>query len=121
MSYEFYKMLHILGLLMIFSGLVGLWGTRVMPEVAVRKWDRPMALIHGFGMAFVLVGGFGMLARLGMVNGLPGWIYVKLLIWFVLGGSLVLAKRKAHLGLWLLSGWIILGSLSAYMAIYKPL
>jgi hypothetical protein len=52
--------------------------------------------------------------------GLPHWVYGKLAIWLVLGGSLALAKRKSQFGVTLIFAWIVLGALAAYLAIYKP-
>jgi hypothetical protein len=113
MSLEFYKWIHLLGLMMLFCGLAGLWGSRSM--------GRSLSLLHGIGMLFLLVGGFGMMARMGIVQGWPGWIYVKLCVWLALGAGIALAKRKSHWGMKLIGLWIGLGALAAYMGIFKPL
>ncbi len=118
MSLEFYKILHIIGFISIFASLAGLWGVSLKGTDGGTR--RALALIHGVGMTLVLISGFGMLARLGMTSGLPGWIYAKLTIWLVLGGSMVLAKRKAHIGPMLVVGWILIGGMAAYLAILKP-
>src|SRR4051812_42432480 len=98
MSFEFYKIIHIAGVLMLFSGLVGLVAVRM---VSVTIPDRPRKLFflwHGIGLLLALVAGFGMMARLQLFGNLPGWIYAKLAIWLILGGSVALAKRKGELG-----------------------
>ncbi|NJL25489.1 MAG: hypothetical protein HC902_10165 [Calothrix sp. SM1_5_4] len=120
MPHEFYKILHILGLLMIFSGLAGLWGLHVMKQPVAKIHRIGLALIHGLGMMIILVSGFGMLAKLGLFADLPTWFYLKMVVWLALGGSMVLAKRKAGLGVPLLMAWVALGTLAAYLAIYKP-
>jgi hypothetical protein len=71
-------------------------------------------------MLLMAVSGFGMLAKLGLMAALPGWAYVKMLIWLLLGGAVTLVKRKAGWGLSLLSGLALLATLAAYMAIVKP-
>ena len=118
MSLEFYKIMHIIGFVSIFASLGGLWGLSL--KGAGPKERRAMALVHGVGMTLVLISGFGMLARLGLTAAMPGWIYGKLGIWLVLGGSMVLAKRKAHLGPMLIVGWVLIGGLAAFFAVMKP-
>ena len=114
LGYEIYKIVHVVGLLCVFSGLAALWGVSSNgPLQSYPSSRRGLAIIHGVGMTLLLVGGFGMLARLGVAHdGLPGWIIAKLLIWLVLGGSMVLAKRKAYLGTRLIIAWIFLGGLA---------
>lgn len=120
-SLEFYRWLHIVSLLMIFSGLAGLVAARVGGGKSTKKFDRSLALIHGFGMLGMLVAGFGAMARLGfMQGGWPWWIYVKLVIWLAMGGSMTLAKRKAAWGPWLLLAWVATAAVGAYLGIYKP-
>lgn len=111
--------MHILGFLAVFVSLGGLWGISFKGNVN-SPHRKAMALIHGIGMTLVLISGFGMMARLGLVAGMPGWIYAKLVIWLILGGSMILAKRQAHLGPILIVGWLVIGGMAAYIAILKP-
>lgn len=120
MSYPFYKVIHIISILCLFTGLVGLWGLAAAGGTVPRKWRMSMSILHGIGLLGLLVSGFGMLAKLGFMAHLPHWVYGKLAIWLVLGGTLALARRRASLGTLLLVGWIALGGLAAYLAIYKP-
>jgi hypothetical protein len=119
-SLEFYRWLHIVSVLMVFTGLVGLVAARSGGKAPDKKTDRMLALIHGFGMLGVLVAGFGAMARLGFMSGWPWWINLKLAIWLYMGGSMALAKRKAQWGPALLASWIIIGGVAAYFGIYKP-
>lgn len=120
MPYEFYKVLHLTGLFFLFTSLGGMLvhvlngGTREFPS---RKM---VGLIHGIGMLLLLVAGFGLAARLGLVSGLPGWVWAKLVIWFILGGlpALIYRGRDKSKPLWAIT--IILGICAAYLAIYKP-
>src|SRR5665213_1069671 len=120
MPVEFYKVLHICGIIMLFSGLAALWGVYSTSAPARQQTRTVLAIIHCFGMLLILVSGFGMAAKLGFMAALPLWIYLKLAIWLLLGASMVLAKRKAHWGPGLICLWILLGTAAAYLAIYKP-
>lgn len=118
MSYEFYKWVHMLGIFCLFASLAAIWGLHYPNRATDKKERRPLALIHGFGMVFVLISGFGMLARLHL--GMQGWVYGKLLIWVAMGGTIALARRKPKLGIKLICGWVVLGALAAYLGIFKP-
>ena len=103
MSLLFYKVLHILGLALLFTGLGALVST-------AGKGDsrRLLLSLHGIGM----------LAKLG--GGFPGWVDAKLLIWLFLGAALALVKRMPQLATvwWLL--FPLLGTLAGYLALYQP-
>lgn len=120
MSYELYKVLHVFGILMLIAGLCGLWGVYSAGQPVLKSQRIGLALIHGFGMALILISGFGMLARLGFMSQIPLWTYAKMVIWLILGGSMALAKRRAGLGLRLVLLWVALGGAAGYLAIFKP-
>lgn len=118
-SYPVYKWLHIIGLVSVFIGLAAVWGLSAAGSTQIHKYKRTLALVHGIGLATTLVSGFGLIARLGL-HSFPIWIYVKILIWFVLGGSLALAKRKTQWGSKLIFSWVALIAAAAYLALFKP-
>ncbi|MGZ3774712.1 MAG: hypothetical protein ACXVCY_10300 [Pseudobdellovibrionaceae bacterium] len=120
MSYEFYKIIHILGLILLFFGFGGLLLT-AYAKIELPKKARVMGFVtHGIGLLFIIVSGFGMAARLGLMTNLPTWIKAKVGIWALLGVSISLVKRKGYVG-WpvaiLLWG---LGVSAAIIAINKP-
>ena len=120
MPYEFYKVLHLLGIMLMFFGFGGLL-VPAYAKVELQKSARLMGIIsHGVGLLLMIVSGFGMAARLGLVHGLPVWVYVKLGIWLLLGVAISLVKRRGTIG-WpvaiLLWG---LGVTAAFVAINKP-
>lgn len=84
-----------------------------------RKW---VAITHGVGLLIALVGGFGLLARLGISHGAdwPLWVWLKLGIWLVLGAMTALIGRNPrHARLfWALIP--VLAVCAAYLAINKP-
>lgn len=120
--YETYKLIHLLGFWLIVLALGGLslhainGGTR-----ASNTARRLVAITHGVGLFLVLLGGFGLLARIGVVHGgFPGWVWVKLAVWVAIGALLALPYRRPELGRVLWVAIPVLGAVAASMAIYKP-
>jgi hypothetical protein len=77
-------------------------------------------LTHGVGLFLMLLGGCGLLAKLGFMGNIPAWAWVKLGIWALLGVAISLAKRKGQLGWPLMVLFIGLGTTAAWLAIAKP-
>ncbi len=122
-SHSTYLVIHVLGILLVFVALGGValhalnGGTK--QDNGARKW---VAVMHGLGMVFILLGGFGMLARLGIVQGgaFPGWVWAKLVILIVLGAVVMLPYRKPELALPIFLALPFLGALAGFLAIFKP-
>jgi len=79
-------------------------------------------ITHGVGLLFMLVSGFGLLARMGFMHnaGLPTWIYIKLVIWLIMGGIIALIKRKGQLGWPMYFLLLAIFITAAYVGVYKP-
>ena len=88
-----YKNLHLLGVFMILVALGGLILQQIQATTREQVWRKPVAITHGIGMVLALVGGFGMLARLGIFWPWPGWVIGKIIIWLVLGVLVALIGR----------------------------
>ena len=124
MSYEFYKIAHVVGILFFFASYGSLL---VVPTPATAEGAlafpsrRSLMMLHGLSLLFVLVAGFGMLARLGIHSEWPGWVLAKVGIWLFLGLLPVLARRYPswRWGLFVLAP--TLGSLAAYLAVHKSI
>jgi hypothetical protein len=121
MSFAAYKVIHVLGVLFVFTSLGALM--LASREGVERGNGRKLAgLTHGIALLVVLVAGFGALARLGMPSPAhwPLWVWIKALVWLALGGIVVLIRRAPQLGtlLW----WLLplLGGIAAWAAIFKP-
>jgi len=122
MSYEFYKLLHVLGILLLFVALGG---------VTLHAWNggtkegnqgrTAAAAMHGLGLFLILLAGFGMLARLGFVKGgLPGWALAKIVVWLVAGGILFVPYRRPRSARMLYLLLPLLGLVAASLALFKP-
>ncbi len=123
MSYEIYKVLHLLGILAIFTSLGGfaMLGIRGGPESETKPLRKTLAIVHGLALVVVLVAGFGLMARKGMMSSsMPLWIYLKIGIWLVLGAAVAFVRKSPGVGkLWYLL-LPLLGALAAYLAVYHP-
>lgn len=120
MPYEFYKVLHLIGIFMTLSGLVGVMTLKWAGGPIPSKPRRTFFLVHGIGLLIVFVAGFGLAARTGLIGGFPLWLWTKLGIWLALGGIIAFAKRKGDMGIPLLTSIIALAGIAGWLAIYKP-
>jgi uncharacterized membrane protein SirB2 len=120
---DFYEILHIIGIAMIFVAIGGVavhaanGGTK-----ASSGTRRLVGSIHGIGTLLILVGGFGMLARMGFLHGgsFPGWLWAKIIVWVILSAIVLLPYRRPALARPLLVVLPLLAGVAVYMALYKP-
>ncbi len=126
MSYAAYKVLHLFGVLFLFTAVGGsvflhFEGPRRALEEMGANVRRVTGIVHGVALLLILVSGFGIVARQELMqDGMPGWLWWKLGIWLVLGGALPMARKlpRASGVLW----WLLplLGTAAAWLAIYRP-
>jgi hypothetical protein len=117
---EMYKVIHILGILMLFMSIGGLLTKTIVGKSDSNRWRKQLKINHGVGLLLILLGGFGMMAKLGILWPIPGWIVAKLIVWVMLGGLLVLILQSSMSKIiWYLV--IFLGLLAAYLGIMKPI
>ena len=76
------------------------------------------AITSGIGLVFILVGGFGLLHRLGY--GFELWVIVKIVIWVILGAMIVVINRKPNLSKVFWWGTLVLGFIALLMVVLKP-
>ena len=122
-SYQVYKILHLVGMFSLFTvlGAIALHSLNGGTK-ASNAGRRLIAAMHGLSLFVILLGGFGMLARLGIVQGgLPGWIYAKLAIWVILPVLGMVAYRRPAAARILLVTMPLLGGVAAWLALYKPI
>ncbi len=107
-----YYLLHVIGLLLLTATSFSVLGA---PTPKRRK---KALMLTGILSLVMLVGGFGLLARLNF--GWPGWIIAKILCWVVLSALAGLAFRKPKAaGLLSLIGMLALAA-GAYMVYERP-
>jgi hypothetical protein len=116
-----YKWLHLVGvflILMSFGALIFRSASGVdIPLFSKRR----LSLGHGLGMLLSLIGGFGMLSRLG-ISGLdwPSWVSTKFGIWLALGFLIAAVNRApARSATW---WWLILllAMSASYLGLNHP-
>jgi hypothetical protein len=119
-SYLAYKTVHLVGVFLVLMSLGSMAFYLINGGTGKPVQRRFLALAHGIGLLAVLLGGFGMIARLRIEWPWPGWIFAKILIWLLLGGMLAMIPRRprqAGLLWWACAG---LGLVAAMLALYKP-
>jgi hypothetical protein len=122
MPYAVYKLVHFLG---IFTVITVLAAASMHVLRGGTRTDNPyrkvMGAAHGVGAFLILLGGFGMLARLGIMHGgLPLWVYFKLAIWVTLSGAIAVVYRGPGLARTLMFAVPLLAVLAGAIALYKP-
>ncbi len=119
MSYTAYKLIHIVGILFLFTaaGGVALYAANggTKEGNVGRVW---VSAIHGLSLALIFISGFGLVARLG--TGFQPWVWAKVALWLVIGGVALMPLRKQSLGLPYLVLFPLLGAVAAFLALFKP-
>lgn len=122
MSIQIYTLIHVFGVIVLFMALGGTLihvlngGTK-----EDNAWRKPLAAMHGFALFIILLGGFGLMARLGISHTeLPGWIWVKLVIWLLLGAAIALPYRVKGLAKPFMLVIPLLGAIAIYFGVFKP-
>lgn len=123
-SRDLYEILHIIGIAMLFAAMGGVavhaanGGTK-----GASRTRTIVAVLHGLGALLILTGGFGMMARMGMMSAgpMPKWILAKLFIWVLLSGVILLPYRSVALAKPFFIGLPVLAGVAAWLALYKPI
>jgi uncharacterized membrane protein SirB2 len=120
MSYQVYKVLHLVGIIVVFMSLGGLilhtlnGGTK--DSFKIRKF---FSINHGLGLFISFVAGFGLLARTG-ASFSEGWVLVKFVIWLLVAGLSVIIYKKPKLAKVFWVVLIFFGGTAVYMVQNKP-
>lgn len=118
MNPSLYKVLHILGVLLAFAALGGAMLRALAGTPADAPGRKLASITHGVALLLILVSGFGMLAKLGY--GFPLWVWLKIVIWLVVGAALALVRRLPAQAGWFWLALPLLGTAAAWLAVYKP-
>jgi len=118
MSPALFKVVHITAVIYTFTALGGLLVHAVDGTREGGAGRRLAGLTHGLALLVVLFTGFGLVAGLG--TGMAPWVWLKLLVWLLVGASLVAIRRLPGMARLLWLALPLLGALGAYLAIWKP-
>jgi len=115
---QLYYILHLLGVLLVFSSLGGL-AMRAMIDPESKALKKFGAITSGVGLFLILLGGFGLVARL-YNNEFQNWTIAKIVIWVILGSMLFFINKFPQLGKiwWWLT--LTLGLLAVLMVYVRP-
>lgn len=113
MSYQFYKVLHVASLFLLFTSLAAI-------AFSAADKRKPWAALHGIATLVAFVAGFGLLAKIGAMKAFPSWALVKIVIWLALGAMPVILRKKPGMALQLLLASVLLGAVGSYTAVNKP-
>jgi hypothetical protein len=122
MPYPVYKLIHFLGLIMVVGALVAaaMHGLRGGTK-ADDQYRKSTRVVHGIGMFLLVLGGFGLLARIGVMHGgFPMWVNVKLVLWLLFGAAIALPYRGRGPARAVLIALPLIVLAAAASALYKP-
>ncbi len=112
-SYPVYKVVHLLSIMVLISGLgISFYGAS----------SKLIKILTGIATLLTLVGGMGLMARLGISHGTawPVWIYIKFAVWFLVGiGGAIVAKRFPQYGRQAYFASLVLFAIAAVAANWK--
>lgn len=127
-----YTVLHVGAVMLMYMALGGLavlaaWaGTLEADSEATantRSLRRFLIILHGTALLIIFVAGFGLLAKklgIGGPGEWPTYVWLKIVLWLILGGSTVLLRKQPGLLRPMMVILPALGLLSGYVALFKP-
>jgi hypothetical protein len=86
MPLPFYHIIHLIGFMLLFAGIGAL--------AAGPSAKKLSSILHGTGLLFILVSGFGLLAKMGITTSYPQWVIYKWVLFAALVVLPILGKRK---------------------------
>lgn len=119
MSYQFYKVLHFVGIFSLLISLATILFANVLGENGAR-FKKPGFILHGISWIIVLVAGMGLGARLGLMASFPNWLIAKIIVWLFLGAIVFFLRKRPEWVVLNASAILSLGGLAAWLAVYKP-
>ncbi len=118
LSLTFYKLLHLFGVLVLFTALGGLVAVAAAGG-SNERLHKLAGMAHGIALVIVLVAGFGLVARNAFSGGWPPWVWLKLGIWALFGAATMVIHKAGRAATWLLFALPLLGAVAAWLALYR--
>ena len=122
MPYSTYKLIHYFGIFLLIAALAATSMNAIRGGTRSEwPWRKALGAAHGVAAFLILLGGFGMLARLGIVQGgLPGWVIAKLVIWVTLATAIMVPKFGQQYAKALMVALPVLALSAGAIALFKP-
>lgn len=122
MSFLAYKLVHLAGLFTLTTVLAGVCVQALHGDASPGSRRTPLvAAVFVLAALLILIGGFGMLARMGLLrSGLPRWALVKLGIWIGVVAMATVPHRGPGWARFALLALPIVLVLAGATALYKP-
>lgn len=115
MSLQFYHIIHLIAVMALFAGTGAALASA--DHGPTRKIG---AILRGIALLLLLITGFGMLAKLGIMASMPIWVWLKLVIWLIAVMLPVFVKRKLLPATAAVFIAIALGGVAAWLGYLKP-
>lgn len=104
-----YKIIHIIGLTLLFFSLGGLF----------TKYTKGAVIGHGVALLLIIVSGFG-LQQKSLGGEFPTWMIVKVVIWLAFGAMVALAKKGKLTLMQAASVSVVLAGFAAWLVFTRP-
>jgi len=108
-----YKLLHLVGIVLLLLGLGA-----ALTTAKGGAGRRIGMLMHGAGLLLLLVAGFGLQAKAGI--GFPLWLWAKIGVWVLLAVLPVMVRRAVVGPTTALLFAALLAGGAAYLVVMKP-
>lgn len=122
MSYNFYKIMHLMGIFMVLSCL-GATSVHIMSGGNKANYlkRKLVSMTHGIGLVLVFIAGFGMMAKQGLKFSENNWLFAKIAIWLYLGMAPVIIYKMSpqRAQIFWFAIYAVAG-FGAYLALTKP-
>jgi hypothetical protein len=115
--YVVYKIVHYLGIFIMVTALSATLARSAKEGLNSDPWRKRLGILHGIALFLIILGGFGMLAKLDL--GFPGWAMAKVGIWLAFAG-LIAARKSADWSARALVLLPLLAVLAGWIAYAKP-
>ncbi|TNE85503.1 MAG: hypothetical protein EP330_25810 [Deltaproteobacteria bacterium] len=115
MSLTFYKILHVAAVAWLFAAM----GGSLLAGSDNERARKLGGMSHGIALIVALVAGFGALAKLG-IDGMPGWVIAKVVLWVVFGAVAMVPRRAPQLAVPVFFALPVLAGVATWLAVAKP-
>ncbi|MFQ5505691.1 MAG: hypothetical protein ACE5F1_12975 [Planctomycetota bacterium] len=121
MSYEHWKTLHLLGVILLFSAFGALLVLALNDRTREVNRGRTFAMaVHGASMLLIIGAGIAIIGKPeANIDGMPAWVWAKVILWLLLGSAVMVIKRapRSVFVMWLLLP--LIGAVAAHLGLNR--